>query len=90
MVAARCAGAQPGRAAADHWLDGLGRGGGPNWLATWRRAAGKILRGAKLGDIPVEQPTQCILVLSVTTAKALEGSSGREKRRRAPPSLSAC
>jgi putative tryptophan/tyrosine transport system substrate-binding protein len=47
---------------------------GPNLPNQFRRAADfvdKILRGAKPGDIPVEQPTKFDLVINLTTAKAL-------------------
>src|SRR5437016_1731065 len=47
---------------------------GPNTPNQFRRAADyvdKILRGAKPGDIPVEQPTKFDLIVNLTTAKAL-------------------
>ena len=47
---------------------------GPSYTDLFRRAAelvDKILRGAKPGDIPVEQPTKFDLVISLIAAKAL-------------------
>jgi len=47
---------------------------GPNFPTMFRRAADfvdKILRGAKPGEIPVEQPIKFDLIVNLTTAKAL-------------------
>jgi putative ABC transport system substrate-binding protein len=41
---------------------------------SWRRTAafvGKILRGARAGDVPVEFPTKLELVINLTAAKVL-------------------
>ena len=47
---------------------------GANFPTLFRRAADlvdKILRGARPGDMPVEQPTKFELVINLTVAKAL-------------------
>ena len=74
-----------GRLAAQHrliamlpWKEYVQTGGlvayAPDILALWRRAAtyvDRILRGAKPGDLPIEQPTRFELVINLKTAKAL-------------------
>jgi putative ABC transport system substrate-binding protein len=47
---------------------------GPSFGDLWRRSAGyvdKILKGAKASELPIEQPTQYLLVVNLRTAKAL-------------------
>ncbi len=48
---------------------------GPNFDDMWGRAAiyiDRILKGAKAGDLPVEQPTRYYLLVNLRAAKALE------------------
>ena len=60
------------------WSDYVESGGlisyGPDHNALWRRLTvyvDKILKGAKPGDLPVEQPTKFELVINLKTAKQI-------------------
>jgi putative ABC transport system substrate-binding protein len=47
---------------------------GPDFVEIYRQAgvyAGKILGGAKVAELPVQQPTKFDLVINLKTAKAL-------------------
>ena len=48
---------------------------GPNLLEIWRRRAtyaDRIVKGAKPGDLPIEQPTKFDLMVNLRAAKALD------------------
>jgi len=47
---------------------------GPDFAALWRQTAtyvDRILKGAKIGDLPVERPSKFVLIINLKTAKTL-------------------
>jgi putative ABC transport system substrate-binding protein len=68
---ARVPGVYPEREYAD---DGGQIGYGPNVPNNFRRAASyvdRILKGAKAGDLPIEEPSKVDFVINLRSAKAL-------------------
>src|SRR5947207_42273 len=61
------------------WKEHVEAGGlvsyGPGLAAMWRQSAiivGKVLKGVKPAELPVEQPTKFELVMNLATAKSLD------------------
>jgi putative ABC transport system substrate-binding protein len=65
----------PSMSTQEQWVDAGGlMSYGPNFVDVYRRGAvyvDRILKGAKPGELPIEQPTSLALVLNLKTAKRL-------------------